>query len=142
MISLQFKGLLRVFSNTSVKSINSLALSLLYGPVLTSIHDYWKHQSFGFSVEPLPNLLAWSPHCGCFLGEEGAGDTLRPPQSSPACGFRLQRTRCPSFHEPQKLFRPQILHSQKLPELLAGVCCLDFISASALSLLNLEQRSP
>ena len=25
------------------KSINSLALSLLYGPILTSIHDYWKN---------------------------------------------------------------------------------------------------
>ena len=24
------------------KSINSLLLSLLYGPILTSIHDYWK----------------------------------------------------------------------------------------------------
>ena len=27
-------------------SINSLALSLLYGPTLTSIHDYWKNHSF------------------------------------------------------------------------------------------------
>ena len=28
------------------KSISSLALSLLYGPTLTSIHDYWKNHSF------------------------------------------------------------------------------------------------
>ena len=28
------------------KSINSLALSFLYGLTLTSIHDYWKHHSF------------------------------------------------------------------------------------------------
>ena len=28
------------------KSINSSALSLLYGPTLTSIHDYWKNHSF------------------------------------------------------------------------------------------------
>ena len=28
------------------KSINSLALSLLYSPTLTSIHDYWKNHSF------------------------------------------------------------------------------------------------
>ena len=28
------------------KSINSLVLSLLYGPTLTSIHDYWKNHSF------------------------------------------------------------------------------------------------
>ena len=28
------------------KSINSPVLSLLYGPTLTSIHDYWKNYSF------------------------------------------------------------------------------------------------
>ena len=28
------------------KSINSLALSFLYSPTLTSIHDYWKNRSF------------------------------------------------------------------------------------------------
>ena len=28
------------------KSINSLALSLLHSPTLTSIHDYWKNHSF------------------------------------------------------------------------------------------------
>ena len=28
------------------KSINSLALSFLYGPNLTSIHDYWKNHNF------------------------------------------------------------------------------------------------
>ena len=30
------------------KSINSLALSLLYGPTLTSAHDYWKNNSFDY----------------------------------------------------------------------------------------------
>ena len=30
------------------KSINSSALSLLYGPTLTSIHDYWKNHSFDY----------------------------------------------------------------------------------------------
>ena len=33
-------------SPTQFKSINSLALSFLYGPTLTSIHDYWKNHSF------------------------------------------------------------------------------------------------
>ena len=46
LISLQSKGLSRVFSNTTVKHINSLALSFLYSPTLTSIHDYWKNYSF------------------------------------------------------------------------------------------------
>ena len=44
--SLQSKGLLRVFFSPTVESINSLALSLLYGPTLKSIHDYWKNHSF------------------------------------------------------------------------------------------------
>ena len=30
------------------ESINSLALSLLYGPTLTTIHDYWKNHSFDY----------------------------------------------------------------------------------------------
>ena len=47
LISLQSKGLSRVFSNTTeFKSINSSALSFLYSPTLTSIHDCWKNQSF------------------------------------------------------------------------------------------------
>ena len=45
-ISLQSKGLSIVFSNTTVQSINSSALSFLYGPNLTSIHDYWKTRAF------------------------------------------------------------------------------------------------
>ena len=44
-ISLQSKGLSRVFSNTTVKSINSSALSFLHSPTLTSIHYYWKNHS-------------------------------------------------------------------------------------------------
>ena len=39
-IASQSKGLSRMFSNTTVQSINSSALSFLYGPTLTSIHDY------------------------------------------------------------------------------------------------------
>ena len=31
------------------KSINSLALNFLYGPTLTSIHDYWKNHSFDYT---------------------------------------------------------------------------------------------
>ena len=45
-ISLQSKGLSGVFSSTTVKSINSLAVSFLHSPTLTSIHDQWKNHSF------------------------------------------------------------------------------------------------
>ena len=44
-ISLQSKAFSRVFSNTTIQSINSPVLSFLYSPTLTSIHDYWKNQS-------------------------------------------------------------------------------------------------
>ena len=44
-ISLQSKGLSRVFSNTKFKSINSLVLHFLYSPPHTSIRDYWKNHS-------------------------------------------------------------------------------------------------
>ena len=44
-ISLQTKGLSRVFSNTTVQSINFSALSFLHSPTLTSIHDHWKNHS-------------------------------------------------------------------------------------------------
>ena len=42
LISLQSKGLSRVFSNTTVQKCHCLALSLLYGPTLISIFYYWK----------------------------------------------------------------------------------------------------
>ena len=44
-ISLQSKGLSRVFSNTTVQKHQSLALSFLYSPTLISIHDHWKNHS-------------------------------------------------------------------------------------------------
>ena len=35
-------------SPAQVESISSSVLSLLYDPTLTSIHDYWKNQSFDY----------------------------------------------------------------------------------------------
>ena len=45
-ISLQSKTLSRVFSNTTVQKHQFSALSFLYSPTLTSIHDHWKNHSF------------------------------------------------------------------------------------------------
>ena len=44
-ISLQPKGLSRVFSNTTVQNHQFFLLNFLYSPTLTSIHDYWKNHS-------------------------------------------------------------------------------------------------
>ena len=42
LISLQSKGLSKSSPTPQFKSINSSVLSFLYGPTVTSIHDYWK----------------------------------------------------------------------------------------------------
>ena len=48
LISLQSKGLSSVFSTPQFKSFHFLALNLLYGPTLTSIHDSWENHSFDY----------------------------------------------------------------------------------------------
>ena len=48
LISLQSKGLSRVFSNTTVQKHQFLALSLLPSPTLTSIHNYWENYCFDY----------------------------------------------------------------------------------------------
>ena len=46
VISLLSRELSRVFSSITVQRHHSSELSLLYGPTLTSVHDYWKNYSF------------------------------------------------------------------------------------------------
>ena len=48
VISLQFKGLSRAFSNPQFKSINSSALSFPCSTTLTSVHDYGKNYGFDY----------------------------------------------------------------------------------------------
>ena len=44
-ISLQSKGLSRVFSNTTVQKHQFFGTQLSFSPTLTSIHDHWKNHS-------------------------------------------------------------------------------------------------
>ena len=46
---LTVQGILKSSPIPQFESINSSALSLLYGPALTSIHDYWKNHSFDYT---------------------------------------------------------------------------------------------
>ena len=46
--SLLSKGLSRVFSSTTIQKHQLLALSLLQGPTLISVHDYWKNHNFDY----------------------------------------------------------------------------------------------
>ena len=54
------KGLSRVFSSTTIWSINSSAFSLLYGPTPISIHDSWKNHSFDYAD------LCWQNNVSAF----------------------------------------------------------------------------
>ena len=51
LISLQSKGLSRVFSSITIQKHNSSALSFLYGPTLTSIHGMEKPQRTFWSIQ-------------------------------------------------------------------------------------------
>ena len=49
LISLQSKKHSRVFSSTTIQRHHtSSGLTLLCGPTLTSVHDYWKNHSFDY----------------------------------------------------------------------------------------------
>ena len=48
LISLQSKGLSRSSPTPQFKSISSLAPSLLYVPMPSTIHNYWKNHSFDY----------------------------------------------------------------------------------------------
>ena len=48
LISVQSKGLSESSPRPQFKSISSSALSLLYGPALTYVHDYWRNHSFDY----------------------------------------------------------------------------------------------
>ena len=60
-ISLQSKGLFRVFSNTTVQKHQFFGVQpSFYGPTLTSIHDYWESHSFDYTD------LCWQSNVSAF----------------------------------------------------------------------------
>ena len=60
------------------KSINSLALNLLYGPTLTSVHGYWKNHSFDYTtfVGKVLSLLSCLLMGGQFSGRSWTVNTF------------------------------------------------------------------
>ena len=63
LISLHPRDSQESSSASQLESISSLVLSLLYGPTLTSIHDYWKNHSFDYPFI----IVAVQQWCLCFL---------------------------------------------------------------------------
>ena len=49
LISFPSKGFPNVFSSTTIQKHPFLALSLLYGPTLSPLYDYWKNHSFDYT---------------------------------------------------------------------------------------------
>ena len=58
---LAVQGTLKRVPTPQFKSINSLVFSLLYDPILTSIHDYWKNHSFDYTGASLIAQLVKNP---------------------------------------------------------------------------------
>ena len=50
LIYLLSKDFQESYPTSQFKSIDSLMISFLYGPTLTSIHDYWKNHSFDYAM--------------------------------------------------------------------------------------------
>ena len=78
LISFLSKGLSRVFSNTTVESISSLVLSLLYGPTFTSVHDYWIKQCLNYLTIELNFLRTFGLLFLCSLFRRGHRHTHVP----------------------------------------------------------------
>ena len=87
MISLQSKGLSRVFSSTSLK-----AFSLLYSANLTSIHDYWKNHSFDY-VD-----LCWQAMSLLFRRNQAHAPQPLSPRAA-----NTKASTCSKAHKPQLL---------------------------------------
>ena len=88
-------------SPAQVKSINSLVLSFLYGPSLTSIHDHWKNHTWTIQMfvgkvmsllfDMLPRFVtAFLPRSKCFL--------ISWLQSPPTVILEPKKIKCPCFH--------------------------------------------
>ena len=60
LISLQSRGLSRVFPNTTLQKHQLFSAQLLYSPTLTSIHDCWKNHSFDYTD------LCWQSNFSAF----------------------------------------------------------------------------
>ena len=98
LISLQSKGLARVFSTITVEKHQFFSAHLLFGPILASIHDYWKNQSFDCKIMSLLlNMLsrfviAFFPSSKCLLISwlQSPSAVTLEPKSSTVCNSAKQ----------------------------------------------------
>ena len=100
-ISLQSKGLSRVFSNTTVQKHQFFGAQFLYSPTLTSIHDHWKNHSLDYMD------LCWQNNVSAFNMLSRLVITFLPRskrlliswlQSPPAVILEPRKIVSPCFH--------------------------------------------
>ena len=105
------------------KSINSSALSLLYGPTLTSIHDYWRNHNFDYmdlcqqNISLLLNMLsrlviAFLPRSKCLSIswlQSPSAVILKPKKIKSAHCFHWEPGSCPISPWKPGLFETDLL---------------------------------
>ena len=93
---LQSRGLSRVFSPTpQFRSVSSSMLSLLYGPTLTSIHGYWKNNSFDYKD------LCWQSDVSAFEYTVSVCHSFSSKEQA-SFNFMAAVTICSDFWSPRK----------------------------------------
>ena len=136
---LAVQGTLKSLLQHQLKSINSLAFNLLYGPTLTSIHDHWKNCSFGRTlvgkVTPLlfnmlsRLIIAFLPRSKFLL--------ISWLQSPPAVIFKPKKIKSVMV----SIVSPSVCHVvMGLNAMILVFCMLSFKSAFSLSFLTFIKR--
>ena len=136
---LQCRGLSRAFSNTTIQKHKFLALSLLYGPTLTSIMTTGKTVTFTIQtfVGKVMSLLFNTLSRFAIVFLPGSMHLLISWLQSPSSGFRAQENKiCHCFH-----FSSSICHEMMGPAAMMLVFwMLSFKPALSLSSFILIRR--
>ena len=139
LISLQSKRLSKVLSNTTVQSISSSVLSLLYGPTLTSVMTTGKTVTFTIQtfVGKVMSLLFNTLSRFAIVFLPGSMHLLISWLQSPSSGFRAQENKiCHCFY-----FSSSICHEMMGPAAMMLVFwMLNFKPALSLSSFILIRR--
>ena len=127
LISLQSNRLSRTFSNTTVHKHQFLVLSLLYGPTLTSVYDYWKNHSFDYTDLCKPSHVSRDRNGPPVLGAQSPSLWTKREVHTVSI-FKaysdLQWSRILYFSESASWNLFSCTGIQLTEKVLSGVCCL------------------
>ena len=114
---LAVQGTLKSLLQHQFKSINSLAISFLYSPTLTSIHDYWENHSFNCMdlclqsnvstfnmLSRLSDFLPRSKHIFISWMQSPSAVILEPPKIMSVTVFIVSPSICHEVMGPDAMF--------------------------------------